>query len=66
MSDQEIKAGSIVQLKSGGPMMTVNHIGDEDDVWKGHAYCDWFVQDKPPWKKQASHFRLTSLRLVQP
>jgi hypothetical protein len=34
----QIKPGSIVQLKSGGR----------------RAFCEWFVQDSPPWKKEGA------------
>jgi len=56
----EIKAGSVVQLKSGGPLMTVAWIQYEE------AYCEWFIQDKAPWKKEGSTFPLTSLKLIEP
>jgi uncharacterized protein YodC (DUF2158 family) len=67
MSDQEIKAGSVVQLKSGGPLMTVNDVG-EDQFGGGvqKAWCDWFVQDKAPWKKEQGVYPLTSLKLIEP
>jgi uncharacterized protein YodC (DUF2158 family) len=64
MSEQEIKAGSVVQLKSGGPHMTVDQVGDDYGTTK--AWCDWFVQDKPPWKKENGVFPLTSLKLIEP
>jgi uncharacterized protein YodC (DUF2158 family) len=35
-NDDEIKAGDLVQLKSGGPCMTVSH------VLKNMAVCVWF------------------------
>lgn len=60
----EIKAGSVVQLKSGGPLMTVSSVGDiygEPTVW-----CDWFVQDKAPWKKEHGSFPPSSLKLIEP
>ena len=31
-----MKKGDIVQLKSGGPLMTITDIED------GYAYCKWF------------------------
>ena len=37
MTDQ-IKVGDVVQLKSGGPKMTVASIDE-----KGRAWCSWFV-----------------------
>jgi uncharacterized protein YodC (DUF2158 family) len=64
MSDEEIKVGSVVQLKSGGPHMTVSQVeqGQYDDYLS--AWCDWFVQDKPPWKQEHGVFRITSLKLI--
>jgi uncharacterized protein YodC (DUF2158 family) len=61
---EEIKPGSIVQLKSGGPLMTVRWVGD--DYGTMSANCDWFVQDKAPWKKEGATFPLSSLRLLEP
>lgn len=61
-----IKAGSVVRLKSGGPTMTVSQTGQRG-MGGGplHAWCDWFVQDKAPWKQENGVFPLTSLTLVQ-
>lgn len=39
MSDA-IKAGDIVQLKSGGPTMTVKQVEDLHGAMT--AWCDWF------------------------
>lgn len=64
MSDQ-IKAGDVVQLKSGGPLMTVANVdmyGYENTL---SAYCDWFIQDKSPWKKENGTFPLSSLKKVE-
>lgn len=61
---EHLKAGSIVQLKSGGPTMTVSWV--EDQLGTLSAYCEWFVQDKAPWKKDGAVFPLTSLRLLEP
>jgi uncharacterized protein YodC (DUF2158 family) len=60
MTDAQIKPGSIVQLKSGGPNMTVSWV--EKEV----AYCEWFIQDKAPWKRDGKRFALTSLKLLEP
>jgi uncharacterized protein YodC (DUF2158 family) len=65
--NEEIKAGSVVQLKSGGPTMTVAWVekaGQQysDDV----AHCTWFVQDKEPWKIDERTFPLAMLKLLEP
>jgi uncharacterized protein YodC (DUF2158 family) len=54
----EIKAGDTVQLKSGGPTMTVSKLKE----WKGvmEAKCEWFDGKQ---NKDGS-FPLTSLKLV--
>lgn len=33
----EFKPGDVVQLKSGGPIMTVKFLDEDGDV-----YCEWF------------------------
>lgn len=65
MAQNEFGVGDVVQLKSGGPHMTISTIdrlsygGDEL-----HAWCDWFIQDKAPWKRETATFPLTSLKKV--
>jgi uncharacterized protein YodC (DUF2158 family) len=58
MSD-EIKVGSLVKLKSGGPTMTVDKIGTHADVQK--AWVSWFDDKNAP---QSGVFPLTSLIAV--
>jgi uncharacterized protein YodC (DUF2158 family) len=58
----EIKEGAVVQLRSGGPKMTVSWVGDEFGTMT--AICNWFVQDKAPWKKDKGRFPVTSLKVV--
>lgn len=50
---EDIRAGSVVQLASGGPRMTVEWVDE------GSAYCQWFEGSK----KCDGTFRVTSLRL---
>lgn len=54
----EITAGTVVQLKSGGPHMTVSNLHQ----WQGRmeANCDWFEGTK----MQNGSFPITSLRVV--
>ncbi len=58
---EEIKVGDVVRLKSGGPKMTVSQVGTRDYYDGQFAWCDWFTQDKVPWKKDSDVFPLTSL-----
>lgn len=34
------KIGDVVRLRSGGPMLTVGDVRQEDDHWV--VMCDWF------------------------
>jgi uncharacterized protein YodC (DUF2158 family) len=54
----EIKVGDTVQLKSGGPKMTVSQVDTPQYKSALHAWCDWFEGTK------AIHgdFPLTSLK----
>jgi uncharacterized protein YodC (DUF2158 family) len=52
----EIKAGDVVQLKSGGPKMTVDEVGVNNGVMK--AWCVWFKDDK----KDHGTFPISSLK----
>jgi uncharacterized protein YodC (DUF2158 family) len=54
----EIKNGDMVQLKSGGPKMTVERVEPWNDTMT--AWCQWFDGPKP----MANRFPLTSLKLV--
>jgi len=44
MANDAIKDGDIVQLKSGGPKMTVNGKG----TTSGHVWCTWFDKEGKP------------------
>ena len=54
----EIKAGDTVQLKSGGPVMTADWVGDNYGVIS--AGCTWFTGTP----KEGTLFPVTSLKLV--
>lgn len=54
MSNEEVKVGDVVELKSGGPRMTVNSIGKDKS---GH--CKWFVTGDTV---QADHFAMEALK----
>lgn len=49
---EDIQAGAVVQLASGGPRMTVEWTED------GRAYCQWFEGNK----KFDGTFHITGLR----
>lgn len=61
---EEIAVGDVVQLKSGGPKMTVANIDKYGYDEHLSAACDWFTVDKAPWKKEDGLFPLTSLKKV--
>lgn len=44
--------GDVVQLKSGGPVMTVRWC--QDEYGSVDAYCDWFVGTKQEGAKFAA------------
>jgi uncharacterized protein YodC (DUF2158 family) len=59
---ENLQAGDTVQLKSGGPKMTIDRIGkqygsDPDP----QAWCSWFDEKN---KTQSKWFPLTSLKKV--
>ncbi|MEO6924451.1 MAG: DUF2158 domain-containing protein [Bryocella sp.] len=45
----DIKTGDVVQLKSGGPKMTVNGLDEY-----GNAFCLWFADSKVDSKSFAA------------
>ena len=51
------KIGDIVQLKSGGPKMTVTNHGS-----KGEIYCSWFGGSK----KESAPFPPDALKVPEP
>jgi uncharacterized protein YodC (DUF2158 family) len=56
---QEIKVGDVVQLKSGGPRMTVNSVGDDNGVMS--AWCSWFDSKQ---QEKSGVFPVSSLALA--
>lgn len=46
MSDEEFKAGDVVRLKSGGPNMTVEQVGQKAMTGERAVWCVWFVGTK--------------------
>ena len=58
MATDNIQTGDMVQLKSGGPVMTVDWIDDDHK----YATCVWFGRDG---KQQSHDFYLTSPTKVE-
>ncbi|NKJ03464.1 DUF2158 domain-containing protein [Rhizobium sp. SG741] len=61
----EFEKGDVVQLKSGGPKMTISDIGKYNYADYDSANCDWFIADKSPWKKESAIFPLHSLKKAE-
>lgn len=55
-----VRAGDIVQLRSGGPKMTVAEAGASS----GSILCHWFNQDGGVWTPQHAGFKREQLMLV--
>lgn len=59
MSDSEFKAGDVVRLKSGGPLMTIEGIGEYGlGSTTKRANCIWFEGTK----RMDALFELITLR----
>lgn len=59
--EAKIQVGDVVQLKSGGPRMTVQHVGNE-----GSARCAWFGDYRGETEKiSEAHFAVAALQRVQ-
>ena len=44
---QKFKAGDLVRLKSGGPVMTIEKVNfDYYKAWEGTYNCSWFAGAK--------------------
>lgn len=54
--EQQVKAGDVVELKSGGPKMTVKWVNETS------AYCEWFAGTKI----EGATFTSTSLTIPVP
>jgi uncharacterized protein YodC (DUF2158 family) len=57
---QEFEAGDTVQLKSGGPAMTVKQF-NVDGPFEGQFYCQWFGGKK----LEQGYFAPESLKRVK-
>jgi uncharacterized protein YodC (DUF2158 family) len=61
----EVKVGDVVQLRSGGPLMTVSQVGKVHMSEINSVWVDWFVQDKTPWKQDSGVFPVTSVKVIE-
>ncbi len=55
---ENLKVGDVVQLKSGGPLMTISYQSDNAKSYE----CKWFHNDE----LKRSHFSKDSLKKVEP
>lgn len=53
MSGDNIAEGAVVRLRSGGPMMTVNHIVCDGERY-GNVHCVWVDEQGQP-QREAYH-----------
>jgi uncharacterized protein YodC (DUF2158 family) len=61
---EDFKAGDTVQLNSGGPKMTIDSLGPEDQYSEAQgAHVSWFDEKNKP---QHGWYPLTSLKKVSP
>jgi uncharacterized protein YodC (DUF2158 family) len=60
----EIKEGMKVQLKSGGPYMTVARVEKNNETGQMMAWCQWFESNKGKQTPHAQSFPVTSLDMV--
>ena len=61
MSDQAIKIGDVVQLKSGGPKMTVVYVDNLEGT--DRCFCVW-IDDSG--KEQRKNYPFAACQIVDP
>ena len=67
MMTEDLQVGEVVRLKSGGPLMTIDHIGPQNMGGKTNAaLCSWFETIKGKQTRKTDWFELTSLVKVGP
>jgi len=61
----DFQLGDTVRLRSGGPLMTVDHIGPQRQGSDGDAaLCSWFVTVKGKQERKNDWFELHSIKKV--
>lgn len=58
-ANEQFKVGDLVKLKSGGPVMTINYIREEQD---NECVCVWFTEKKEAISK---HFNQATLMKIE-
>lgn len=53
---EEFKAGDVVKLKSGGPVMTVTQAGTQAMTGRNLVWCTWFSANKGGHKLEKGEF----------
>ena len=61
MPMSQFSVGDVVQLKSGGPIMTITEIGSAFEGGGLFAWCTWFKSSNEP---ETKHFPLPAIKLV--
>jgi uncharacterized protein YodC (DUF2158 family) len=62
----EFEPGDIVQLKSGGPPMTVERIGKEEKTGEDTVSCTWFEKSGKNQQLQRETFNPVLLQKYEP
>jgi uncharacterized protein YodC (DUF2158 family) len=60
-TEQELRVGDVVTLKSGGPKMTITRLGDEADSW---PVCSWFSEGGQYGREQFPRVCLVRVRAI--
>lgn len=58
----EFNTGDVVQLKSGGPLMTIESVKNNDTSGRPTVYCTWFEKDE----QKRGHFPLVGVETYEP
>ena len=63
----DFQLGDTVQLKSGGPWMTIDHIGPQrEGSDQNAALCSWFITVKGKQERKNDWFELHSIKKGNP
>jgi len=62
----EFEPGDVVQLKSGGPLMTVEQIGQDSMTGEDTVWCVWFEKVRNRQVHQQATFRPATIEKSGP